>query len=109
MAFARPDAPPFFIAHGDHDTISPVEAVRHFADALSSVSANPVVYAELPGAQHAFDLFHSLRYEMVVDAVEAFTAWVRSRQPRDLRVQMERAKGIEPSPRAWDAPSASPG
>ena len=109
LAYARPDAPPFFIAHGDHDTISPVEAVRHFADALSSVSANPVVYAELPGAQHAFDLFHSLRYEMVVDAVEAFTAWVRSRQPRDLRVQMERAKGIEPSPRAWDAPSASPG
>ena len=75
MAFARPDAPPFFIVHGDHDTISPVEAVRHFADALSSVSANPVVYAELPGARHAFDLFHSLRYEMVVDAVEAFTAW----------------------------------
>ena len=65
--------------------VVPVEMVRHFADALGSVSANPVVYAELPGAQRAFDLFHSLRYEMVVDAVEAFTASVRSRQPRDLR------------------------
>jgi acetyl esterase/lipase len=73
-----------------------VEAVRHFADALGSVSANPVVYAELPGAQHAFDLFHSLRYEMVVDAVEAFTAWVRSRQPRDLRVQVERRRESNP-------------
>jgi acetyl esterase/lipase len=102
LAYARPDAPPFFIAHGDHDTISPLEAVRHFADALGSVSANPVVYAELPGAQHAFDLFHSLRYELVVDAVEAFTAWGRSRRPRDLR-EVERAKGIEPSPRAWEA------
>jgi hypothetical protein len=37
-----------------------------------------VVYAELPGAQHAFDLFHSLRFEAVVDAIEAFAAWVRS-------------------------------
>jgi hypothetical protein len=55
-----------------------------------SVSTNPVVYAELPGAQHAFDLFHSLRFEMVVDAIEAFAAWVRSRQVRsdhDLRLE----------------------
>ncbi len=88
LAYGRPDAPPFFIAHGDRDTLVPVEAVRHFADRLDGVSTNPVVYAELPGAQHAFDLFHSLRFEMVVDAIEAFTAWVRSRQVRsdhDLR------------------------
>jgi acetyl esterase/lipase len=89
LAHVRPDAPPFFIAHGDHDTMAPVETARHFADTLRSVSTNPVVYAELPGAQHAFDLFHSLRFEMVVDAVEAFAAWVRSRQvrsDRDLRL-----------------------
>jgi acetyl esterase/lipase len=78
LAHVRPDAPPFFIAHGDHDTMVPVESVRRFADGLGSVSTNPVVYAELPGAQHAFDLFHSLRFELVVDAVEAFTAWVLS-------------------------------
>ena len=29
--------------------------------------------------QHTFDLFHSLRLETVIDAIEAFTAWVRSR------------------------------
>jgi acetyl esterase/lipase len=78
----RPDAPPFFIAHGDHDTVAPVEVARDFADALGRVSTNPVVYAELPGAQHAFDLLGSLRFEQVVDAVEAFTAWVRSREIR---------------------------
>ena len=39
-----------------------------------------LVYAELPGAQHSFALFHSLRFEAVVDAIEAFAAWVRSRQ-----------------------------
>jgi hypothetical protein len=43
-----------------------------------STSSNPVVYAELPGAQHTFDLFHSLRFEAVVDAIEGFAAWVRS-------------------------------
>jgi hypothetical protein len=35
-----------------------------------------VVYLELPGAQHAFDLFNSIRFEKVVDAIEAFAAWV---------------------------------
>jgi acetyl esterase/lipase len=88
LAYLRPDAPPFLVAHGDHDTVVPVESVRHFAATLRGVSTNPVVYAELPGAQHAFDLFHSLRFERVVDAIEAFTAWVRSRQARsdhDLR------------------------
>jgi acetyl esterase/lipase len=63
LAHVRPDAPPFFIAHGDRDTVAPVEAARHFANRLGSVSTNPVVYAELPGAQHAFDLFHSLRFD----------------------------------------------
>jgi len=40
--------------------------------------SNPVVYAELPGAQHTFDLFHSLRFAAVVDAIEAFASWVRT-------------------------------
>jgi acetyl esterase/lipase len=90
LACVRADAPPFFIAHGDHDTVAPVEVARHFAGTLGSVSTNPVVYAELPGAQHAFDLFGSLRFEMVVDAIEAFAAWVRSREIRsghDLRLE----------------------
>jgi acetyl esterase/lipase len=82
LTHVRPDAPPFFIAHGDHDTVAPVEVARDFADTLGRVSTNPVVYAELPGAQHAFDLFGSFRFEQVVDAIEGFTAWVRSREIR---------------------------
>jgi acetyl esterase/lipase len=82
LTHVRPDAPPFFIAHGDHDTVAPVEVARDFADTLARVSTNPVVYAELLGAQHAFDLFGSLRFEQVVDAIEAFTAWVRSSAAR---------------------------
>jgi dipeptidyl aminopeptidase/acylaminoacyl peptidase len=68
----------FFIAHGDHDTRVPVGGARLFVERLRSTSSRPVVYTELPGAQHAFDLFHSLRFEAVVDAIEAFAAWVRS-------------------------------
>ena len=34
--------------------------------------ANPVVYVELPGAQHSFDLFCSIRFEAVIGGIEAF-------------------------------------
>ena len=45
----------------------------------ASAAGRPrLVYAELPGAQHGFDRFHSLRFDTVVDAIEAFAAWVRS-------------------------------
>jgi acetyl esterase/lipase len=78
LAYVGAGAPPFFIAHGDKDTRVPVDGARLFVDRLQSTSSRPVVYTELPGAQHAFDLFHSLRVEAVVDAIEAFAAWVRS-------------------------------
>jgi acetyl esterase/lipase len=83
QAHVRPDAPPFFLAQGDRDTYSPrfVSIARDFAAKLHDSSSNPVVYAELPDAQHSFDLFHSIRFETVVDGIEGFTAWVRSRRP----------------------------
>jgi acetyl esterase/lipase len=72
-------APPVFVVHGDHDTLALVAGARLFAAQLRAESAEPVVYAELPGAQHVWDLAHSIRSDTVVNAVEAFTAWVRSR------------------------------
>ena len=74
------DAPPFFVVHGELDTVVLVEDARDFVDQLRSASSQPVVYAELPGAQHTFDLFHSIRFETVVDAIEVFTAWVRAKE-----------------------------
>ena len=47
---------------------------RAFADRLRAVSRQPVAYAELPGAQHNFDFFHSLRFHSVIDAVADFAA-----------------------------------
>jgi acetyl esterase/lipase len=69
---AHKDAPPFMIVHGDSDTLVPVEEGRLFAEKLRDVSANPVVYAEISNAQHAFDMFASLRSEHVKHGVERF-------------------------------------
>jgi acetyl esterase/lipase len=44
------------------------------AERARSASANPVVYAELPGAQHSFDLLSSIRVEAVIDGIEGFVA-----------------------------------
>ena len=70
--YVRADRPPFFVAHGDLDTLVIVEDARRYVDHLRSTSERPLVYAELPGAQHDFDLVHSIRFEAVVDAVEVF-------------------------------------
>jgi acetyl esterase/lipase len=67
-------APPFFLAHGDRDTYLPVKGAREFAARLRRSSPSPVVYAELPGGQHGFDRFRSLRFDAVVDGVAAFLA-----------------------------------
>jgi acetyl esterase/lipase len=55
-----------------------VAAARLFAGHLRAASASPVVYAELPGAQHGFDRFNSLSFEAVCAGIGAFAAWVRS-------------------------------
>ena len=68
----HPGAPPFFIIHGDRDTLAPVEEARYFADELRQRSKSPVIYAELAGAQHAFDLFCSPRTAHMLVAVLKF-------------------------------------
>jgi len=44
---------------------------------VRAVSSHAVVYAELPGAHHDFDMFESIRSVAVSEAVEQFTAKVR--------------------------------
>jgi acetyl esterase/lipase len=81
-AHVNPHAPPFLLVHGDNDSVVPVDWARAFARDLRDASEQPVAYTELPGAQHSFDYFDSLRGRLVVDQIEAFTAWVRSRRRR---------------------------
>jgi acetyl esterase/lipase len=71
-------APPFFVIHGANDSLVPVEQARTFVDELRKASEQPVVFAEMPGAQHAFDVFPSVRVHATVNAVERFLAVVRS-------------------------------
>jgi len=70
------DAPPFFVLHGRNDSLVPVEQARAFVGALRPVSRQPVVYAELPYTQHAFDIFGSARAAHTAVAVEQFLAEV---------------------------------
>jgi acetyl esterase/lipase len=76
---AGPDAPPFMIVHGTADSLVPVAEGRAFAAALREVSSQPVVYLELPGAEHAFEIFHSMRSEATVRGVHRFLEQVRAR------------------------------
>lgn len=78
-AHLHADAPPFLIVHGTLDTLVLLEDARHFADELAHASGAPVAFAELPGTQHNFDFFHSLRFHAVADAVEAFGVWATRR------------------------------
>jgi acetyl esterase/lipase len=68
----------FLVIHGARDPMVPAREVRGFVEQLRGASSSPVVYAELPGGQHNFDLFPSIRCTAVADGIEAFTAWVRS-------------------------------
>jgi acetyl esterase/lipase len=68
----RPDAPPFFVIHGDRDTLAPVEYARMFVEKMRETSENPVYYAEISGAQHAFDIFISPRTARVIAGTERF-------------------------------------
>jgi dienelactone hydrolase len=76
IQYVRPDAPPFFVLHGTDDSLIPVAEAREFVAELRAVSQSPVAYAELPYAQHAFDIFGSPRAHRSAEAVARFLSWV---------------------------------
>jgi acetyl esterase/lipase len=78
ISHVGPDAPACFVIHGASDNLVPVQQARRFVAALRDVSRKPVLYAEIPGASHAFEIFHSVRTEHVVNGVERFLAWLHS-------------------------------
>jgi acetyl esterase/lipase len=89
MDRVRKDAPPFFVIHGSHDTLVPVEDAREFVKLLRAVSESPVLYAEMLGAQHAFEVFPSFRTARVIEGVERFLhsvhqQYVRGRTEEDV-------------------------
>ena len=79
-----PDAPPALVVHGDLDTLAPVEQARAFVAKLRTVSREPVVYVELRGAHHAFEVFNSIRTMHAIAGVDLFLAWLLNAE-RDAR------------------------
>jgi acetyl esterase/lipase len=73
-----PGAPPFFVLQGANDTLVPVETARVFVERLRAASTQPVAYAELPLAQHAFDVLASLRCQATTSAVGDFLDGARA-------------------------------
>ena len=69
------DAPDFFVLHGRYDTLVPVDQARLFVEELRRTSKRTVTYAELPGAQHAFDVFPSIRSSHIVRAIDRYLHW----------------------------------
>ncbi len=98
IALVHRDAPPFLLVHGDRDTLAPPAEARRFAEALRTVSEAPVVHVEIEGAQHAFEVFPSLRAAHAVEGTTRFLAWLYSRE-LELRLSNPRVVArVEPIP-----------
>ena len=76
----RADAPPFFVLHGaERHAGTRLGRPGRSSTALRAVSAAPVAYAELPLAQHAFDVLASLRCQATTSGVADFLDAARRR------------------------------
>ena len=80
IARINPDAPPFLVIHGDADSLVPIQQARHFVTALRQSSGQPVAFAEVPGAQHAFEVFPSVRTLHTLRAVDRYADWLVARK-----------------------------
>ena len=80
IARVHADAPPFFVLHGHDDSLIPVQEARDFVRELRDIAKRPVLYAELPHAQHAFDMYGSPRAHQTAEAVARFLTWVYARR-----------------------------
>ena len=82
------DAPPFMVLHGDRDSLAPLGAALKFCDVLRTRGGKgPLVWVCLPGAQHAFEVFPSLRSVPAVHGVHRFCQALYSahKSARDAR------------------------
>lgn len=89
VAQVHADAPPFMVLHGTHDSLAVVEDGRVFVEKLRESSNAPVVYVEMPGAEHAWEMFHSLRTEHTINGVHAFLEWALARHRAGRATQVE--------------------
>ena len=85
-------APPFLILHGTHDVLIPLAEARWFVDELRRQYPGEVVYVEIPYAHHGWDVPHSLRADLTVEALQRYLELQYARWCR--------RSGLEPTPAA---------
>jgi len=83
-------APPFLVLHGTHDQLIPLAEARWFVGELRKQYPGEVVYVEMPYAHHAWDVPHSLRADLTVEALQRYLELQYSRWCR--------RNGLEPAP-----------
>jgi acetyl esterase/lipase len=106
MDQVRADAPPFLVIHGDKDTLAPVEDARDFVSRLRAVSEQPVHHLELRGAQHAFDIFPSIRCNAVISAVDQYLTSCYEKH-RSALAEPDALRLADPATRAAADPPAA--
>jgi len=75
-----PRRPPFLVVHGQYDVLIPLSEARWFVQRLRDTSpAAELVYVEMPYAQHGFDVPHSLRAQLTVEALQRYLEFQYSR------------------------------
>jgi len=85
VTLVRPGLVPFLVVQGSGDNLVPCRQTRAFVERLRAQPGQEVIYLELPGAPHAFEVFHSLRAEAAASAVHRFCSSVIANQAaRDL-------------------------
>lgn len=81
--------PDFYALHGTLDSLVSVRQARAFIARLREVSPRTVTYTELPGAQHAFEVFGSIRSHQLITAVARWLEWHHQRGQAGLSRQPE--------------------
>ncbi|MDQ6687933.1 MAG: alpha/beta hydrolase, partial [Actinomycetota bacterium] len=79
LAHVGGHAPDFFVLHGAKDSLVSVSQARAFVKQLKERSDASVTYAELPGTQHAFEVFSSIRSQHTIRAVQRWLQWHHAR------------------------------
>lgn len=92
ISHAHSGAPPFFVLHGENDSLIPRAQARAFCAALRQAGASTVCYAELANAHHAFDTVATVRSRLTADAVADFLGMIYSRYLRSRAKTLPKAQ-----------------
>jgi acetyl esterase/lipase len=78
VTLVRPGLVPFLVVQGTGDNLVPYSQTRAFVEKLRATPDQRIVYLELPGAPHAFEVFHSFRAEAAAAGVHRFCSAVNA-------------------------------